>query len=833
MGEARVQLRDLSKYYYSEMAVTRALRKIDLSFEMNEFVAITGESGSGKSTLLRIISGMEEFDEGELLIDGQLTSQYDDDDWEHYRREKIGYIFQDYSLITHYSVRNNVVSALMIMGMSHSQAVKKADQSLEQVGLKGMEKKPASTLSSGQKQRLSIARALAKGTDIILADEPTGNLDSETGDQIVRLLKELSKDHLIIMVTHNYEQVEAYATRKIRLHDGEVVQNVKNEERVTGVSEEDLRVNRTDRNVEYSESLDKDQSTNRDIKQYGNLNKDLSVNRDISLSKKGNIPRFYIHRVASLFASWNVITQKGITALFFIFFAVMTTISFYFIGEILMNADERMAMEYDNSAFPEEDKTRIVAKRQDGKPIIEQDLDVIRPMSHVVLVDQYDNVNDINYYYREDQDYQYQYGYMYQDEYVEVDENELEYMENVENIEIKESVEFLDDSHFMRSSTCISEKDLAAGNLPEKRGEVILYSQEGEKAIGSTFTCYLRHIPIWGYGEYVNWTFKVVGVLREETEQVYFSPAMCQMLTAILDNDEKYTMNFFYVREAGRFLGKDDFLPLIGDGLKGDELQVSLHYQVPYQVSVGGKNVLPKDPRAAFGTSGFLWYKDYLEIFRHNSQGEWQEPIKLNGQNVKTENLHLSSEAFLAMSEEWFTQYNDMNSYQASVYISSYAKTTEVLRALQDAGYDAISTYQASVKEYDSEKANKRLAHLAIALAALLVILIAEVLILGSLMKLRRKDYSIWRFMGMDRKLTHRIADYEMGFYLLMAMIFAIAVAYYADTRFAYIHEMLYYYELPGWLSYIAYNLVALLLTVTVFYHHLDFNKTNVNRPNK
>ncbi|MDE6567500.1 MAG: hypothetical protein K2K70_07190, partial [Lachnospiraceae bacterium] len=487
----------------------------------------------------------------------------------------------------------------------------------------------------------------------------------------------------------------------------------------------------------------------------------------------------------------------------------------------------------DSSAFPEEDRTRIVAKRQDGKPITEQDLDVIRPMSHVALVDQYDNVNDINYYYWEDQDYQYQYGYFIGEEYVEVDRETKKYLVNNEDVEIQESIEFLDDSHFMRSSTCIDEKDLAAGNLPEKRGEVVLYSQEGEKAIGSTFTCYLRHIPIWGYGEYVRWTFTVVGVLREKTEQVYFSPAMCQMLTAILDNDEKYTMNFFFVREAGKFLGKADFLPLIGDSLKGDELQVSSYYRVPYQVSVGGKNVLPQDPRAAFGASNYLWYRDYLEIFRHNSLGEWQDPIVLNGQNVKTENLHLSSGAFLAMSEEWFTQYNDMNTYQVSVFISSYAKTTEVLRALRAAGYDAISTYQASVREYDPEKAEKRLAHLAIALAVLLAILIAEILILGSLMKLRDKDYSIWKFMGMDRKVTHRIAGYEMGFYLLLAMIFAIVVVCYVDTKSTYIHEMLYYYELPGWLCYIAYNLVTTFLTVVVFCHHLDFNKTNENRSGK
>ena len=800
MGESKIKLQSLSKYYHSEMAVTRALHEINLEFEMNEFVTIAGESGSGKSTLLRVISGMEEFDEGELLLDGQAASQFDDEEWEQYRREKIAYIFQDYGLIEHYSVKKNVVSALMIMGMPYKQAVRKADQYLEQVGLKDMERKRASKLSSGQKQRLSIARALAKGTDIIVADEPTGNLDSVAGDQIVRLLRELSEDHLVIMVTHNYEQVEAYATRKIRLHDGEVVQDVRDVERAGLCSD-------TGRDKKQPGGSDIDLSVNQCRKQSEDMDRVLFADPDICLSRKRNPPRFYIHHVAFFFARWNILTQKGIAVLFLLFFSVMTTISFYFIGEILMNADDRLSMVYDNSAFPKEDKTRIIAKRQDGKPITERDLEVIRPMSHVVLVDQYDNVNDINYYYREDQDYQYQYGDVYEEE------------------ENKESIVFLDDSHFMKSTTCIREEDLAAGSLPEKRGEVVLYSDKGEEIIGKTITCYLRQIPIWGIGEYVRWTFTVVGVLQKETEQVYFSPAICQMLTAILDENEKYTMHYFFLKEEAKFLGKDEFLPLIGDSLSGDELQVSLHYQVPLE----GLSKLPGDPRLAFGTPGYLWYKDYLEIFQHDSQGEWQDPIKLNAQNVNTENLHLSSGAFLAMSEEWFVRYNDMNTYQASVYISSYAKTTEVLRTLQDAGYDAISTYQASVKDYDPEKVNRQLTHLAIALAVLLVILIAEVLILGSLMKLRCGDYSIWKSMGMNRKLMHWIGCYEVGFYLLLAMIFAITVAHYADTRFSYIHEMLYYYELPGWFGYIVYNLVAAVLTVITFYYHLNNRKTDAN----
>lgn len=506
-------------------------------------------------------------------------------------------------------------------------------------------------------------------------------------------------------------------------------------------------------------------------------------------------------RVASFLMWLNIRTQKRKAALFFFFFFITAMVSFFFIGDLLMNADDRISMKYDDSVFSGEDRTRIVAKRQDGKPITEQDMDAIRSLHHVVTVDQYDNVDDINFYYQKDIDYQLQYGY--------IDEEE----EDIEGIE------FLDNSHYMRSSTCIRQEDLAAGRLPQKRGEVVLYSGEGEKAISTTFSAYLRHRPLWGDGDYVQWDFTVVGVLREETDQLYFSPAMCQMLTTML-NCSRFSMTFFFDKYAGEYLGHDDFIPLIGEGLTGDELQVSRNYIVPDDKK---NSKLSQRPEYVFNHSPvYLWFKDYLEVFQRDSQGEWRGPVKLNGHNVKIENLHLSSGAFLAMSEEWFTQYNDTNNYQASVYITSYAKTTEVLKALRDVGYDAVSTYRAGTQEYDQEKVKNRLIHIIIALVVLLVALIAEILILGSLMKLHCGDYYVWKFIGMDKKLMHRIDYYEMAFYLLASMIFTIVAVQYAKTQFSWLQEMCYYYEIPGCLCFVIYNLVAGVLTVEAFHYFLE-----------
>ena len=224
MQQVRIKLQNISKYYYSETAVTQALQGINLEFRMGEFVAITGESGSGKSTLLRIISGMDTFDDGELYVDGQPTFQYDEDDWEEYRRTKIGFVFQDYSLIGHYTAKENIVSALLIMGVPEKEAGDKAIHYLERVGLSAQRDQRASKLSSGQKQRLSIARALAKSPRVLLADEPTGNLDRKNSLSIMELFSQLHTQGMtIVMVTHS-DEVASYAIRQIHMRDGTIIE---------------------------------------------------------------------------------------------------------------------------------------------------------------------------------------------------------------------------------------------------------------------------------------------------------------------------------------------------------------------------------------------------------------------------------------------------------------------------------------------------------------------------------------------------------------------------------------------------------------------------------
>lgn len=218
-----LQVKNVSKKYITGELTQLALDDVSLNFRKNEFVAILGPSGSGKTTLLNIIGGLDRYDSGDLIINGISTKKYNDRDWDSYRNHSIGFVFQSYNLIPHQSILSNVELALTISGVSPKERKRRAKEALEEVGLGDHIHKKPNQLSGGQMQRVAIARALINNPDILLADEPTGALDTETSDQVMKLLKKVAKDRLVVMVTHNPELAELYATRTVRLRDGNII----------------------------------------------------------------------------------------------------------------------------------------------------------------------------------------------------------------------------------------------------------------------------------------------------------------------------------------------------------------------------------------------------------------------------------------------------------------------------------------------------------------------------------------------------------------------------------------------------------------------------------
>lgn len=220
-----LELRNISRKYRTGDLVQTALDGVSVNLRDCEFVSVLGPSGSGKTTLLNIIGGLDRADSGTLVINGRSTAAYTDRDWDAYRCHRIGFVFQSYNLIGHQSILSNVELALTIAGLSGSERKKRAMKALEDVGLKGQEHKKPSQLSGGQAQRVAIARALVNNPDILLADEPTGALDSETSLQVMELLRQVAADRLVVMVTHNAELAGRYSTRIIRLRDGRIVED--------------------------------------------------------------------------------------------------------------------------------------------------------------------------------------------------------------------------------------------------------------------------------------------------------------------------------------------------------------------------------------------------------------------------------------------------------------------------------------------------------------------------------------------------------------------------------------------------------------------------------
>ena len=351
-----LELKNVSKYYYNKGMVSSGFTKVSLKFNIGEFVAITGESGSGKSTLLNVISGLDSYEEGEMYIFGSETSHYTEKDYEIYRKKYIGNIFQNFNLINSYTVYQNVELILLLNGTKKKDAKAKTLEILKKVDLYKYKNKKVSRLSGGQKQRVAIARALASDTPIILADEPTGNLDKRSSESVLRLLHEISHDKLVIIVTHNYDQVEEYVTRKITMHDGRVL--------------EDKKIKDYDDNIEIKE------------RNYANI-------RPLSKMLLGfrnafNIPvKFFLISFVYLFI---------VFALFFAYAA--------FAEGSDDSSDSNL-----NNYFSSLDNKRIIIKKNDRSAFSKEDYENILKIDNIdsivkndLLLDEFISLNNDNYY---------------------------------------------------------------------------------------------------------------------------------------------------------------------------------------------------------------------------------------------------------------------------------------------------------------------------------------------------------------------------------------------------------------------------------------------------
>ncbi len=346
---ALLTLKDIGKIYVSDGNVVVGIRGVNLCFDKGEFVAVTGKSGSGKSTLLNVISGMDTYEEGELYIEDSPTSHYLQPEWEQYREKYISFIFQDYNIIESFTVLQNVELALMHIEDSAARR-KKALELLQRVGMSSHIHHKGSKLSGGQKQRTVIARALAKDSPIILADEPTGNLDSVTSAEIIELLREVSKEKLVIVVTHNFEQVASCATRHVRIFDGAV---------------------ESDHVLSVPENTVSDRSEEEKIlpqKKHGDIGKGLTLGR-------------------------TIFTAKPKLSFFLCLLMIIGTLGVFMVTTVCGEAVNIFEKDY----MFEPIKGRLVITKQNGEVITEAELNAIKDLYGAKDILHYDLLLDESY----------------------------------------------------------------------------------------------------------------------------------------------------------------------------------------------------------------------------------------------------------------------------------------------------------------------------------------------------------------------------------------------------------------------------------------------------
>ena len=520
-----LKLEKLCKYYTSQTSVIRGLDNISLSFSTGELVAITGESGSGKSTIARVLGGMLSYESGEMFVYGKPTSHYDRTDWELYRRDMIAYISQDYGILEGSTVRENVESALLFSGVATDEASMRTEEILAEVGLKELQKRRASKLSSGQKQRLSIARALAKPSKILIADEPTGNLDSENSAKIIELLKKASEERLVILITHDFDEAKDAATRRIILADGLVVT---------------------------------------DAALHSPLTDDRSAIEKHVVKKAKSSLSFYV----AMLTVRSRPVFSGIMCLLLMLTAFMT---FVFSGTFIANIDDTFTRIFDPSVFRNGDTRRIIVMRTDGEDMTEKDYKNILSVKHVDDLETWGYVNDMNYYYRPETDYHIYREIVNGDNYHSVT--------NPDDFQVTNSVEFYEKNLFFRTLPKSDKDMITAGTAPEEFREVV--SADPNYKIGDTVKVYFRHRNNWSVSAYLCFDLTVVGE-SDYGEGLYFSDKLAATLNSSFDHGDRKDapMPLVFVPYNKGDYGLDI------DSLTDDEVCISKNFRYVYSSSV-------------------------------------------------------------------------------------------------------------------------------------------------------------------------------------------------------------------------------------------------------
>ena len=701
--EQTLQLQNLSKFYTATHGVVVGLKNVNLTMSVGEFVAVTGESGSGKSTLANVVSGILPYENGEMFFDGRPTSHYDGADWERYRRDNIAYVSQNYGILTGSTVFCNVESALILSGFSKEGAKIEAEKILKEVELFDMRNRRAAKLSSGQKQRLSIARALAKPAKILIADEPTGNLDSKNSEQIIKLLSLAAKEKLVILITHDFAEAESRVSRHIALRDGNVVLD---EEVEHDGANDDLNTEPTEvRKDEESQKSDKKSD-------------DSVAARN---ARKKNVAGL------SAYVARLTLKSKPIWSIVMVLLSALTAFAvFAFLGTFIISTDDTTARVYDDSAFRNGDKTRIVVMRDDASDMTEDDYKTISSLKYVENLERYGYICDVSYNYNVGDDMLLKLSLV----------GTYEMDDGVKSLiwSNVEKVEFLRDDLYLKTLPIRAKGGsiITAGREPQNMREVVVVGDAS--MIGEYLPLYIRDTKKWTGKSYIFLKVQVVGV-TDYGDGLYVSDQLARMINHACVKD---SLNYIYGIST---------LSDIGDQVVCDAQNFAMKkdWELP--------NI---------NTGGYCYLKTY-DPSREGAEGT---------------GIHDSTAPrYIEVSEEMFdTLTLKGRGNQVSVFVKDYSYVDRVLSKLHSLGYKAVSPYKLGALEFDEELYIARIQSLVICGVAFLVTVFLQILLVRVLFGLQKNDYRLMANIGLTCKTAKCSVAWLIALFVLLGQLICIGI---------------------------------------------------------
>ncbi len=713
MAEALLELAGVSKYYTGAQSVVVGLNSVDLRFQRGEFVAVTGESGSGKSTLANVLGGILPYESGEMLLMGRPTSHYDGEDWERYRRDRVSFISQNYGILPGATVLSNVVSALRLAGMEGPDMKKAAEEILRRVELWELRRRRAAKLSSGQKQRLSIARALAKPAPILIADEPTGNLDAENSRKVIELLSGAASERLVILITHEFDEARDTATRHIVIQEGKVAS-------------------------------------------------DTALRPAPEPGPAPRRPREAKKPLSPYVAGLQIKSRPVWSALMALISVVTAFAVFAFLGVFLMSLDDTPTRIYDDSAFRNGSKTRIMVAPLRSS-LTQEDCDRILKAPHVTALELWGDACDAQYGYREGVD---RLSY----NMVETDPVTGDRIGVSTTHSVAQSAPFVTTVPMLPGGR----SPVLEGRLPESFYEVL--TSDPDLKIGDKVTVYLADFNNWELGACVDVEMTVVGT-TDYGQGLVFHKDVGRFFRQGMElhgaSNEPYRYLYLPVEdleglENGHIVGTYNFVKRTAKAV--DPYYADGWFRGNQYIGYSGCVVVDSGQRPIGYTAGYAGDVDedtgvtfnyaVLDSRDPEDQNDPVTLLMLEYKEVSWRPLRL-----MEVSPSMFDRLTWATPRQVSVTIEDYAYTDQVLDQLQDMGFAAVSVYRLGSTKQDPELAAERVQTLKVCILALLAVAILQIVLLRVMFSAQSDTFRLLANIGLTGRTARRSVAWQLLFF--------------------------------------------------------------------